>query len=92
MLNEANKSREQKVAEAEIEWFRNALGPFVVAAETKRMPIVFPDAKASDHPTIFANDSVLSLSGYDREEVIGHSFNFLVGPVQLHVDALAQPL
>jgi hypothetical protein len=36
MRNEENKSREQKVAETEIEGFREALGPFVVAAETTR--------------------------------------------------------
>jgi PAS domain S-box-containing protein len=78
MVNEANKSGEQKFAEAEVEGFQNALGPFVVAAETTRMPMIFTDAKASDHPTIFVNDSFLSLSGYDREEVIGHNFNFLM--------------
>ena len=35
------KSIEQTVAEAEVEDFRNDLGPFVVAAEKTRMPIVF---------------------------------------------------
>ena len=78
MLNQVNKSREQKVAEAEIAGFQHALGPFVVAAETTRMPMVFTDAKASDHPAIFVNDSFLSLSGYDREELIGRNFNFLM--------------
>jgi len=78
MLSQVNKSRKQKVAEAEIAGFQSALGPFVVAAETTRMPMVFPDAKAPDHPAIFANDSFLSLSGYDREEVIGQNFNFLM--------------
>jgi PAS domain S-box-containing protein len=78
MLNQVNKSREQKVAEAEIAGFQHALGPFVVAAEATRMPMVFTDAKAPDHPAIFANDSFLSLSGYDREEIIGRNFNFLM--------------
>ena len=41
-----NKSEEQKVAEAGVESFRKDLGPFVVAAETTRMPMVFTDAKA----------------------------------------------
>jgi hypothetical protein len=40
-----NKSEEQKVAEAGVEGFRKDLGPFVVAAETTRMPMVFTDAK-----------------------------------------------
>ena len=72
------KSDKQKGAEAEVESFRQDLGPFVVAAETTRMPMVFTDANDPDHPAIFANDSFLSLSGYDREEVIGQNFNFLM--------------
>jgi len=39
-----NKSEEQKVAEAEVEGFREEHGPFVVAAETTRMAMVFTDA------------------------------------------------
>ena len=73
-----NKSKEQKIAEAEVESFRKDLGPFVVAAETTRMAMVFADAKEPDNPIIFANDAFLSLTGYDRDEVLGHSFNFLM--------------
>jgi PAS domain S-box-containing protein len=73
-----NKSADQKVAEGEVEGFRKDLGPFVVAAETTRMAMVFTDAKELDHPIIFANDAFLSLSGYDRKEVLGHSFNFMM--------------
>jgi hypothetical protein len=57
-----NKSAEQKAAEAEVESFRKDLGPFVVAAETTRMAMVFTDAKEPGHPIIFANDSFLSLT------------------------------
>ena len=70
------KSDEQKGAEAEVESFRKDLGPFVVAAETTRMAMVFTDATEPDNPIIFANDSFLSLTGYGREEVLGKSFNF----------------
>jgi PAS domain S-box-containing protein len=73
-----NKSEEQKDAEAEVESFRKDLGPFVVAAETTRMAMVFTDAKEPGHPIIFANDSFLSLIGYDRKEVLGHRFSFLM--------------
>jgi PAS domain-containing protein len=73
-----DKSREQKVAESEVEGFREKLGPFVVAAETTRMAMVFTDAKEPDNPIIFANGSFLSLTGYAREEVLGQSFNFLL--------------
>jgi PAS domain S-box-containing protein len=73
-----NKSQEQKAAEAEVESFRKDRGPFVVAADTTRMPMVFMDAKEPENPIIFANDSFLNLTGYDREEVLGQSFNFLM--------------
>ncbi|HUQ37097.1 MAG TPA: HWE histidine kinase domain-containing protein [Aestuariivirga sp.] len=72
------KSEHQKVAEAQVESFHDNLGPFVVAAETTRMPMVFTDAIAPDNPIIFANDSFLSLTGYPREEVLGQKFNFLL--------------
>ena len=74
----ANKSIEQNTAEREVDGFRKDLGPFVVAAETTRMAMVFTDAKEPNHPIIFANDAFLSLSGYDRNEVLGHSFNFMM--------------
>lgn len=72
------KSDHQKGAEAEVESFRKDLGPFVVAAETTRMAMVFTDATEPDNPIIFANDSFLSLTGYGRDEVLGKSFNFLL--------------
>jgi len=72
------KSDQQKGAEAEVEGFRKHLGPFVVAAETTRMAMLFADAKEAGHPIIFANDSFLSLTGYDREEILGKTFNTLI--------------
>ena len=63
MPSEEDKSTEQKVAESEVESFRKDLGPFVVAAESTRMAMVFTDAKEPNHPFIFANDSFLSLTG-----------------------------
>jgi PAS domain S-box-containing protein len=87
-----NKSDEQKGAEAEVDSFRKDLGPFVVATETTRMAMVFTDAKEPGSPIIFANASFLSVTGYEREEVLGQSFNSLmargVGPESLaHVEA-----
>ena len=89
MTEVPRKSEAQEGAEAEVQGFRSHLGPFVVAAETTRMAMVFTNAKDPENPVIFANDSFLSLSGYGREEVLGQSFDSLMeqgaGP-----DALAQ--
>ena len=72
------KSEEQQSAEADVDRFRRDLGPFVVAAETTRMAMVFTDAKSEGNPIIFANDSFLALIGYERDEVLGQEFNFLI--------------
>jgi PAS domain S-box-containing protein len=73
-----NKSEEQVVAEADVEGHRKDLGPFVVAAETTRMAMAFTDAKEADNPIVFANDSFLSMTGFDRAEILGQSFSSLL--------------
>ena len=78
MSDKAPKDRQQNAAEAEVKHFKKDLGPFVVAAETTRMPMVFTNAKEPGHPIIFANDSFLELTGYDRDELLAQSFNFLM--------------
>lgn len=89
MPSQQDKSTEQKAAESEVKSFQKDLGPFVVAAETTRMPMVFTDAREPSHPFIFANDSFLSLAGYSREEILGQNFDFLLGrPTDL--EALVQ--
>jgi PAS domain S-box-containing protein len=78
MLHTKVKSEEQQFAEASVEGYQDALGPFVVAAEETRMPMVFTDAKIADNPMIFANDSFLYLTGYSRPEVLGRNINSLM--------------
>ncbi|MDO8379512.1 HWE histidine kinase domain-containing protein [Phenylobacterium sp.] len=78
MPGEEAKSIKQERAEADVGGFQDGLGPFVVAAETTRMAMVFTNAKEAGNPIIFANDSYLSLTGYAREEVMGQRFNFLL--------------
>jgi len=82
MPNEDSKSGDQKEAEAEVKAFKDDLGPFVIAAETTRMAMVFADACETDNPIIFANDAFLELTGYTRDDVLGESFNFFMA----HVD------
>lgn len=78
MASIIQKSAEQKEAEAEVKDFKDELGPFVVAAESTRMAMLFTDARDPDNPIIFANDSYLELTGYTRQEVLGQNFNFLL--------------
>ena len=66
MPDEQTRSRRQQVAEADIEGFKDQLGPFVVAAETTRMPMVFTDAQAPGSPVIFVNESFLTLLRYSH--------------------------
>lgn len=78
MESNRTKSAEQSKAEASVDQVKRQLGPFVVAAETTRMAMVFTDAKLASNPIIFANDAYLSLTGFSREEVLGRDFSFLV--------------
>jgi PAS domain S-box-containing protein len=77
MPNDDRNSEVQKSAEADVKSFHDDLGPFVVAAETTRMPMVFMDACQTDNPIIFANEAFLDLTGYPRGEVLGQSIDFL---------------
>jgi PAS domain S-box-containing protein len=78
MADEDTKSGQQEQAESEIEGFQQDLGPFVVSAETTRMPMVFMNAKDPDRPIIFVNDAFLDLTGYTRQEVLEKGFNSLM--------------
>ncbi|MBV6271917.1 PAS domain-containing protein [Alcaligenaceae bacterium CGII-47] len=73
-----DKSAAQKCAEASVKDFSAALGPFVVATQTTRMPMIFTDANAAENPIIFANDSFLTLTGYERDEILAQAFSFLL--------------
>ena len=77
MSAEATKSKSQKDGEASVEAFRHALGPFVVAAQKTRMPMIFLNAN-DGNAIVFANDSFLKLIGYTREEIMVADFRSLL--------------
>ncbi len=77
-MPQALKTEEQEAAEAKVEGFRDELGPFVVAAEATRMPMMFTDAKAAGNPIIFVNQAFLALTGYDEDEMLAQEFDFLM--------------
>lgn len=89
MPNMTNKSDEQVEAEADVDGFRKDLGPFVVAAEMTRMAMVFTDAKEPAYPIVFANDSFLKLTCYEREDVLGKPFTSLMA-VGVTAESLAE--
>jgi len=77
MSDKATKDQGQRTAEAEVEHFHENLGPFVIAADTTRMPMVFTDATAGN-PIIYANAAFVKLSGYEHDELLGRNFDFLL--------------
>lgn len=77
MSTETLKSPSQAAGEASVDAFRRELGPFVVAAEKTRMPMLFLDA-ADDYSILFANDAFLTLTGYRRDEVIASDVRSLL--------------
>ncbi len=89
MRNQDVKSIGQKAAENHISVTREAGGPFVTAADRTRMPMLFTDPNLPGNPIIYANDSFLSMSGYDREDVLGRDCYFMMGP-ETDPDARAQ--
>jgi PAS domain S-box-containing protein len=88
MVEVTAKSEAQKQGEAAVDSFRRDLGPFVVAAERTRMPMIFAD-EAPGHPVVFANDAFLKLTGYRREEVLAKSFPSLLA---VGVEAESMPI
>ncbi|TPG42604.1 PAS domain-containing protein [Sphingomonas koreensis] len=88
MADVTTKSNAQIEGEATVNAFRQDLGPFVVAAEKTRMPMVFTDEEPG-HPVIFANDAFLKLTGYAREEVLAKSIQSLLA---VGGDAEAMPI
>jgi PAS domain S-box-containing protein len=53
---------------------------FFAAVETTRMPMIVTDPHQPDNPIIFANNAFLRMTGYGRDELVGHNCRFLQGP------------
>jgi PAS domain S-box-containing protein len=62
---------------------RHELGrgdPFAAAIRGTRMPMIITDPRRPDNPIVFVNQAFQDLTGYDREEIVGHNCRFLQGP------------
>lgn len=66
--------------DGEIEKVGKSSDPFASAVRATRMPMLITDPSLPDNPIVFANDAFLRLTGYSREEVVGHNCRFLQGP------------
>ncbi|WP_373488100.1 ATP-binding protein [Blastomonas sp.] len=66
---------------AKVDWFRQELGPFVVAAEATQMPMIFTDAQLANDPVVFANDAFLDLIGFGRSDLLGVPLHRVLGEI-----------
>jgi len=54
--------------------------PFAAAMRATRMSMIITDPRQADNPIVYCNNSFLKLTGYERDEVMGHNCRFLQGP------------
>jgi PAS domain S-box-containing protein len=57
----------------------NALDRLYGTFERSTIPITVSDLKLPDEPLVFANQAFLDLTGYEKDEVVGHNCRFLQG-------------
>lgn len=74
---EGSPGRDQ--AERHLEGVRLQGGMFVEAVRVTRMPMMVTDAVLPGNPIIFANEALLTLSGYSSEEMLGQDPHFMNG-------------
>lgn len=55
-------------------------GPLAVAVNSLTSGVVITNPSVPDNPIIFANPAFYSMTGYEKEEVIGFNCRFLQGP------------
>ena len=53
--------------------------PFAAAVRATRMPMIITDPNQPDNPIVFANTAFQKLTGYSREDLVGHNCRLLQG-------------
>ncbi|MCJ2090941.1 PAS domain-containing protein [Methylobacterium sp. J-072] len=53
--------------------------PFAAAVRATRMAMIVTNPRLPDNPIVFANDSFLRMTGYERADVLGRNCRFLQG-------------
>ena len=65
--------QERSGVEAEFARSDASTDPFVSAVRATRMPMLITDPSQPDNPIVFVNAAFSSLTGYDRDEIIGRN-------------------
>ncbi len=60
--------------------FESGSGIFFAAVEMTRMPMTVVDPNLPDQPIVFVNQAFLTMTGYEKSEVVGRNCRFLQGP------------
>ena len=60
--------------------FESGSGIFFAAVEMTRMPMTVVDPNLPDQPIVFVNQAFLTMTGYDKAEIVGRNCRFLQGP------------
>ncbi|GEO39146.1 PAS domain S-box-containing protein [Skermanella aerolata] len=68
----------QASAEKDVRNIEIKRGLFVEAVEATRMPMAVSDPTVTGNPIIYVNAAFLELCGYERDEVLGQNYLFLV--------------
>ena len=53
--------------------------PFAAAVRATRMAMIITDPRQDDNPIVFVNDAFASITGCDRDEIMGTNCRFLQG-------------
>ncbi|MFH6785534.1 MULTISPECIES: HWE histidine kinase domain-containing protein [Methylobacterium] len=72
--------REDSRIVAELARTNASSDPFASAVRATRMPMLITDPYQADNPIVFVNDAFSKLTGYNRDEILGHNCRFLQGP------------
>jgi PAS domain S-box-containing protein len=74
------ESSEEQRIDREIHSMHSGSDPFAAAMRATRMPMIITNPHLPDNPIVFVNDAFTRMTGYSREETLGHNCRFLQGP------------
>ncbi len=79
-VSDQPRNREgQDAAERLLREIEGRNGPFVAAVQATRVPMVVTDPRIAGNPIIYANGAFVRMCGYDRDDVLGQDYFFLLG-------------